>query len=246
MTALLIDDEERGIDVLDKLIKSYCPDLNVVGFATDIVAGEVLIRKHKPDVVFLDIAMPRGNGFQLLEKFGHFDFEVIFVTAYSEYAIKAIRFAALDYLLKPINVEDLQNAVQRLTLKLATRLLHNPLRHLKELLVHELPFPKIVLSDLTGHYFVNINDIVYCEADVNYTYFYMNDKTKYTVSKALKEFEKLFDKHFFFRIHKTFLVNLNHVLLVNKDFQVIMSNKSELPLSFRKRTEFFNMLKGHM
>lgn len=243
ITAILIDDEERGIDVLAKFINNYCPELTVLACANDIATAEIAIRQHKPDVVFLDIAMPGGNGFQLLEKFGHVDFEVIFVTAYNDYAIKALRFAALDYLLKPINVLDLQNAVQKLQARLVQKASNESIHHLKELLAQEIPFPKIVVSDLNGHYFVNVDDIIYCEADENYTYFYMKDRSKYTVSKTLKEFERLFEKHHFFRIHKSYLINLNHVSLINKDFLVVMSNKTELPLSFRKRAEFFNMLK---
>lgn len=244
MKAIIIDDEERGIDVLARLIDHYCPEINVVSTATDILTAATGIRQHRPDVVFLDIAMPGGNGFQLLELFDQIDFEIIFVTAYHEYAIKALRFAALDYLLKPVNINELQQACKRLQLKRGQKHIL-PIRQLRETLIQGAPLNKIVLSDMTGHYFVNIHDIIYCEADENYTHIYMTGDLKYTVSRPLKEYGELFERHHFFRIHKSFLINLGQVAFVNKDFQVIMNNRKELPLSFRKRTEFFNLLKDH-
>ena len=241
--AIIIDDEQPGVEALCELIKRYCPEIYVSGTALNVTAGANLIRQHKPDVVFLDIEMPEENGFRLLEQFTNIDFEVIFVTAYNEYAIRALRFSALDYLLKPVNIEELQNAVHRLRDKQGRMPGYDRLQHLKDSVAESNPFHKIVLSTVAGYYFVNIADIIYCEADENYTHIFMEDQGKHTASKPLKEFSELFESHNFFRIHKSYLVNMNKVAFVNKDLQVVMNNTKELPVSFRKRTEFFNLLK---
>lgn len=241
--AIIIDDEARGIDVLSGLIDNYCPEITVAGLATDIVSGTELIRKEKPDVLFLDIEMPEGNGFQLLEQFDHIDFEVVFVTAYNDYAIRALRFSALDYLLKPVSIPELKETVKRLRSKQDSAAGNKRLEHLKQTLEDGNPFHKIVLSTLTGYYFINIAEIIYCEASENYTHFHMEGNIKYTASRPLKEFALLFEKHHFFRIHKSYLINLTQVSFVNKESWVSMSNHAELPVSFRKRAEFFELLK---
>lgn len=242
MNAILVDDEERGIYALQELLNKYCTEVSIIGSATDIFTAAALIKKHKPDVVFLDIAMPGGNGFQLLDMFDVIEFEIIFVTAYQEYAIKALKLSALDYLLKPVNISELQMAVKKLINKRKGSD-NIGLQYFKDNLNKSLPFNKIVISDASGHHFLDINDIVYCEADENYTHFFLLNNRKYTASKALKDYEELFMQHHFFRSHKSYLVNLSHVVAVNKDFLIITSNGSELPLSFRKRGEFFNLLK---
>ena len=242
MNAILVDDEERGIVALKGLLNRYCTEITIVSSATDIFTAAALIRKHKPDVVFLDIAMPGGNGFQLLDMFEVIDFEVIFVTAYQEYAINALKLSALDYLLKPVNIGELQLAVRKLIEKRKGSDRIN-LQHFKDTWSKSLPLNKIVISDASGHHFLDINDIVYCEADENYTHFFLLNNRKYTTSKALKDYEEIFMQHHFFRTHKSYLVNLNHVAAVNKDFLIITSIGAELPLSFRKRGEFFNLLK---
>jgi two-component system, LytTR family, response regulator len=241
VNAIIIDDEERGINALQQLILKYCSGLNVAAVAMNIHDGADLINEHKPDVVFLDIEMPGGNGFQLLEKFDKINFEIIFVTAYNDYAIKALRFSALDYLLKPVKIEELQNAVERLKNKQSFN--QNKIQHLKSSLADGNPFNKIVLSTTGGYCFVKIADIIYCEADENYTHFYLKDNIKHTASKPLKEYEELFERHNFYRTHKSYLVNLNQIEFVNKDSWVIMSNRKEVPISFRKRAEFFQLIK---
>lgn len=244
LKSIIVDDEERGIDALGELIRTYCPGLQVAATATDIDAAATLIRQHRPDILFLDIAMPGGNGFQLLERLEQIDFGVVFVTAYHEYAVRALRFSALDYLLKPVSVDELQQAVQRFRNRHEQVGNSRRYAYLKETLAEGNPFHKIVLSTTTGYYFVKIADIVYCEADENYTHFFMDDGARHTASRPLKEFEELLERQYFFRIHKSYLINLNQVSFVNKDAWVVMSNRKELPVSSRKRTEFFSLLKG--
>ncbi|XZF13560.1 LytR/AlgR family response regulator transcription factor [Chitinophagaceae bacterium MMS25-I14] len=241
---ILIDDEYRAIDAMSQLIQLYCPEITIMGTATNIAIAADLIQQYKPDLVFLDVEMPGGSGFQLLEQLEQIDFEIIFVTAYQEYAIRAIRFCALDYLLKPVSIRDLQEAVRRFAARQAQKPTVRQVQQLKDMLAHNTPFQKIVLSDMAGYHFLTIADIIYCEANENYTHFIMSDGTRHTASKPLKDYEELFEKHHFFRIHKSFLINLDHVVVVSKDFQVVMSSKTELPLSVRKRTDFFTLLKA--
>jgi two-component system LytT family response regulator len=242
MRALIVDDEDRGIVALQELLRKYCPEVSVVGTASDIYQAASLIRAQKPDVVFLDIAMPGGNGFQLLELFDHPDFETIFVTAHHEFAISALKLSALDYLLKPVNIDELQTAVRKLFSKRSPEPADR-LQYFRETWTGLQPMNKIVLSDMGGFHFVNISDIVYCEADEAYTHIHLLGKRPYTASRPLKEYEELFAQHHFFRIHKSYLVNLEHVAMVSKDFQITMHDGKELPLSVRKRGEFFSLLK---
>ncbi len=241
--AIIIDDEERGINVLSKLIKSYCPEIQLVGAAVNIDEAICLVRQHRPGVIFIDIEMPGRNGFQVLEQFEKADAEIIFVTAHSEYAIKALRIPAFDYLLKPVSIDELQRAVQRLINKQAGAGIYNHFQRLKDTLTDGNPFHKIILSTVNGYYFVQVADIIYCEADENYTHLFLEGQVKYTVSRPLKEFVDMFEAHNFFRIHKSYLINLNKAVYVNRDSSVIMNNKKELPIAFRKRAEFFDLLK---
>ncbi len=240
--AVIIDDEQRAINVLGKLISHYCPDLQLVGTAADTLDAIELIRNQKPEVIFIDVEMHERNAFQLLEQFERIDFEIIFVTAHSEYAIRAFRFSAFDYLMKPVCIDDLCSVARRLVQKHEQKHMQQ-LHHHKKEQPEANPLNKIVLGTANGFYFVQLSDIIYCEADENYTHIFMEGQVKHTASKPLKEFVDLFQEHNFFRIHKSYLVNLNKITFINKDCSVIMNNRKELPVSFRKRTEFFNYLK---
>lgn len=247
LKALIVDDEERGISVLSQLISKYCTGISVEGTASDIANAEALLKKNKPDVLFLDIEMPGGDCFQLLEKYNDISFDVIFVTAYQEYAIKAIKFSALDYLLKPVKIEDLQAAVEKVKKRKRDG---NDNRerydHFRSVMNEPNPFKKIILSTMEGFYPVRVDEIIYCRADDSYTHFYLVGHKHYVVSKSLKEFEEMFVHLNFFRIHKSYLINLNHIERINKadGVTVVMSSNDELPVSFRKKDEFIGMIRG--
>ncbi|MBI3232448.1 MAG: response regulator transcription factor [Bacteroidetes bacterium] len=244
--AIIVDDEEAGRVTLERLIENYCFDVKVVGKAEDIIEAGDLIRALKPHVVFLDIEMPGGNGFKLLEQFDHIDFDIVFVTAYHQYAIKALRFSALDYLLKPVNISELQESIDRIKKK--QTLAQNGSRYsiLKNSLHEGDQLTKIVISTAQGFHILQIEEIIYCKGEGSYTYFFMKGGVKYMVSKNLKEYEDMLDNLKFMRIHKTYLINLKHIehLTRTEGATVRMSNGDNLPVSYRKKEQLIQTLKN--
>jgi two-component system LytT family response regulator len=216
----------------------------VVGNADSIGPAEELIRKMKPDLVFLDVEMPFGNGFDLLEKFEKINFSVIFSTAYDHYAVKAIKINALDYLLKPVDINDLKIAVGKVEGKLkesnsdTTWQLEALLNNIKE----KGLVKKIAVPSLNGLTFINIEEIVRCESDVNYTNIFLTDRKKITVSKPLKEYEELLSEYNFFRIHNSALINMIHVkqYIKGEGGYLVMSDGVSVEVSRRKKAEFLD------
>jgi two-component system LytT family response regulator len=242
---IIVDDEERSIIALQQLFEKYCSGVIVEGTATNITDAVKIIKKTQPHAVFLDIEMQGGNGFKLLEQFEEPDFETVFITAYQEYAIKAIKFAALDYLLKPVKISELRSCIENIKKK-QIGLHKEKYAVLKDTINHINAFNKIILSTLEGFYPVKIEEIIYCKADDSYTHFFLQNGKRYTVSRQLKDYEEMLTNNSFFRIHKSFLINLNHVNKVNKadGASVVMSNNDILPLAFRKKDEFFEKLRS--
>lgn len=243
--AIIIDDEKKCISLLEKMLKQNLPDVQIAGTATQPEEGIKLIRQTEPDLVFLDIEMPRKNGFEVLEATRDIPYEIIFTTAYNQYAIKAFRYSALDYLLKPVDTTELINAVQRFKARHKTNsrqqqidLLFNNLRNLSQ------PYNKISVATTEGVIFINITDILYCEATGSYTTLFLKNSDKLVTSKALKDFEELLLDHPFFRIHHSYLINLNEIkrYIKGEGGSVLMSNTTELPVSKRKKEEFLKKL----
>ena len=246
INAVIVDDEERGIIALKQMIMKYCIGLNIVGEATNVTDAKEIIGQTNPDVVFLDIEMPGGNGFQLLEQLDTVSFDTIFVTAYQEYALKAIKFSAFDYLLKPVKSAELQGIVERVVSK---KIKHSASQYelLKNAFGQARPLlTRIILSTTEGYYPVKLDDIIYCKADDSYTHFYLRNNKHYIVSKNLREYADLFSGHNFFRVHKSFMVNLDQVESIKKadGVTIVMSNSHEIPLSLRKKEEFLQKMKG--
>lgn len=241
--AIIIDDEEDGRLVLASLIQHHCPDIEVIDLFASAEQGLKGIEKLKPELVFLDIDMPVMNGFSMLEKISSINFEVIFVTAHSHYAIKAIKFSALDYIVKPVDGNELVLAVKKAILERNAKqnerlsfFVSNQLHTLQQI-------PQIALPVKEGYIFVNVNDIMRCEGDGNYTLVLFENGEKHLVSKTLKEFETNLSHHHFARIHKSHLVNLKYVkkYIRGEGGNVVLTDNTEIEVSRRNKEAFLRM-----
>lgn len=246
ITCIIIDDERNAREAFTKIIERYFNDkVKVVSSAESVIKGVYAINKFNPDIVFLDIEMPGENGFHLFEHFEKINFEVIFTTAYDQYAIKALQYSAIDYLLKPINYIDLRDALNRFEEKSNEKLKQERI----ELLLSNMNLgnnikSKVALPTLTGYQLEKINDVVYCEAEQNYTRIVLNTNKSIVVSKTLKFIEELLSPDVFFRIHKTYLVNLNYVKSYNRTdgHKVLLDNGTQLDVATRRTDDFIKAL----
>jgi two-component system LytT family response regulator len=242
LTAIIIDDEPKGRLALRKKLKDYCPDVTVTGEAGDGEEGLRLIEQLQPGIVFLDIEMPRMSGFDMLLRVRQQNFHLIFSTAYDHYAIKAIRFAAFDYLLKPVDIEELKAVIQRI--KTNDQRGNTAIRI--EALAHNLKHTlnKIAIPTMDGLLFFNIGDIIHIEAQSNYTVFSFVNRPKLTVSKTLKEFEDLLPADLFFRPHHSHIINLQFIkrYIKGDGGEIEMHNGDYVDVSRRKKEEFLKLI----
>lgn len=248
--AVIAEDEPRNIVILKNILEKHCEGVEVVGTAADVKTAVEIIKKTEPDVLFLDIEMPPNKGFEVLEQFPTVNFDVIFTTAHEEYALQAIKFAALDYLLKPINIEELRAALAKVKVDRHGKGQSNELAAiLKEYLRDkENSFSKIVIPSNDGYNVIDLKNILYCEACDSYTKIHTDEKKMFLISKPLKEYDELLSDKGFYRVHKSFLVNVHHIRKIIKGVgaAVIMSDDTNIPISMRKKDEFFQSLKGVM
>lgn len=236
--ALIIDDEKNGRENLAGLVRQYCPQLKIVAEAATVDEAIEKINEFQPRLIFLDIEMPGGNGFKLLEHFKTFPFEVIFVTAYDNYAIKAIRFSASDYILKPINLNELIDAVEKVSQRIRQQIENERIRQLYQNSLHPSN-PKIGLPTGERIEFVEVKTIIRCQGESNYTHLYFTTKKPLLVAKSLVEFEELLADHGFIRVHKSHLVNLNHVTSISKnDGGILTMSNGDSVLISRRRKDF--------
>lgn len=242
---LIVEDEQKSREMLAGLIEKNCPELTVIGLARDVKEGVEMVRQHKPDLVFLDISMPDGSGFDLLEQVHGHRFELIFATASDAHAIKAIKYSACDYLLKPIDVDELKAAVGRVVNKRqATPNMDNLQFLIQHLRKADENYQKITLPTGNAYEIVNIRDIIRCEADGSYTTFYLADKRKLLISAGLKHYEELLPESEFIRVHHHHLINMNHVVRFLKEDggYAVMSDGSRIEISRRKKETFMERL----
>ena len=238
----LIDDEPNCTDVLRVLLEKYCPQVHIAGLFNEAQLALEAIRQSPPDLVLLDIEMPVLNGFDLLRQCESIDFKLIFTTAYDQYAVKAFKFNALDYLLKPIEREDLVAAIGRAQLAPAPHIgLLEAVQHL-----HNHPTPeRIALPVGLELLLVDTADILYCESEGSYVSFFMGSQAKpVVVSKSLREVEDLLNNPMFFRVHNSYLVNLKHIkkIIRTDGGEIVMRNQRSLPVSRAKKAELMQLI----
>lgn len=244
LTALIIDDEEKGRIVLKQKLAAHCPNVTVIGEADGGDSGKAMIEAFRPDVVFLDIEMPGTNGFDMLNNLNEKNFHLIFTTAYNQYAIKAIKFAAFDYLLKPIDIEELKAAISRIP-----NIKPNDVSGQLEVLAINAQkniknFNRIAIPTLDGLSFFNTNELIHLDADSNYTLLYFTDDRKILASRTLKEFEDQLGEEQFIRLHNSHLVNINFIsrYIKGEGGQVVLANGKVIDVSRRKKAELMRML----
>ncbi len=241
ISTLIIDDQEINRLHLKQMLLEHFPHIKIVGEADGVENGITAITKFKPDVVLLDIEMKDGDAFDLLERINSISFKIIFITAYEEYALKAIKFSALDYLLKPVSVDDLKSAF----LKAESQLLTDLKVQLSNLQSNLQTTKNTTLALRTSEkiFLIKINDIIRCEAGGSYTYFFITTQKKHIVSQPMKEFEELLTESGFIRVHKSHLINISYIeSFAKKDGGfVILKDKTEIPVSRRKKNELLEV-----
>jgi two-component system LytT family response regulator len=244
---ILVDDEPRGLSALHKLLELYCPDVRIIGEYSDTTNAIQQIQLLEPELVFLDIAMPDRNGFDVLNELSPLRFEIIFVTAHNDYTIQAFKYSAVDYLLKPVEedllIEAVRRASQRITSKASANQVETFLYNLRKL---QTPAEmKLCIPDMKGFRVIDLNDIIYCESESSYTIFHLQTGQPITASKSTMEYELLLEHSGFCRIHKSFLVNLRHIreYIRGEGGSVMLTNDKTIEVSRRKKEVFIAKMK---
>lgn len=243
LRTIIIDDEDHQRLTIEKMAKRYCPNVTLVAQADGVNTGVEAIKKFKPDLVLLDIKMDDGTGFDLLDKLRPIDFKVIFITAYDQYAIKAIRFSALDYLLKPLDPDELTQAIEKAE-NIIQKDFNTQLDNLKEHLSSENKSnKKIIIKTFDNIHLVPVNEILFCESDGNYVSVHLINQSKILVSSSLKDYEEMLSENGFFRVHKTYLINIRYIRRFEKaeGGSVVLENENKIPVASRKREQLLEM-----
>lgn len=245
LRAVLIDDETHCVETLRYELRMHCPQVTIVDTASSGPAGIEKIRAHQPDLVFLDIEMPGMSGFEMLRQIGDVDFSVIFVTAYDQYALQAFRCAATDYLLKPVMSDQLVEAVGRVTPSKDQGHTNLKLDALLYNLREGMRSPRIALPSGRGIEFVEASEIMYCNAESNYTHVILTNNRKYTLSKTLKDVEEMLEHLDFFRVHQSFLINFAFLARYLRDDggYVVMKDGVQIPIAKRRKEEFLSKMR---
>lgn len=238
--ALIVDDEPKNIRILHGLLSDFCPQVRIAGEAQDAATAVSLIRSEQPDLLFLDIEMPYGNGFDLLDQVMPVNFEIIFITAFNEYTLKAFRYSALDYLLKPVSIDELKEAVQKAEAKLQQKQINQQLENLLLNLKRQTHLQKIAVPWMDGLIFMPVADIIRFEAKGGYSHIFAKDQRKFLCSKTIREYEDILPEEIFYRIHNSHLINLNHIRKYHKGRGGIieMEDGAMIEVASRRKDEF--------
>jgi two-component system LytT family response regulator len=241
ISAVIIDDEPNNLDNLEILLKQHCPQVEITGRAMNATEGEKIITAQNPDIVFLDIQMPGKNGFEMLQSLKHHSFELIFTTAFDQYGIQAVKFSAIDYLLKPINTDELKVAVNKAIYRSNEKKQNKKLENLLELISNrqEKDLHRIALTSAKETRFIKTEEIVRCESSNNYTTFFIEDGEKIMTSRPIFEYEEILSGYGFLRCHQTHLVNKKFIrsLVKGDGGYLLLTDGTEIPLSRMKKEE---------
>lgn len=246
MKAIIIDDEQRVIGTISKLLEDNFNDIEIVNTANDIDTGYKLIKEHDPDILILDINLPDGTGFDLLKKINSPHFKLIFITAFEDYAIKAFKFSAIDYLVKPVQPDELVSAINRAREMIKKEDQQLKLTALLENIEEGHSLKKIVLRTAESLHLVKVEDIIRCESDSNYTMFYLVNDKKILVSRTMKEFAELLKSSGFLRVHQSHLININYIdrYAKTEGGAMIMKDNSSIPISHERKSYILNQLES--
>jgi two-component system LytT family response regulator len=243
LRTIIIDDEAHMRQTLEKMVHQFCPNLKLVATAEGVESGVSEIRKHHPDLILLDIKLNDGTGFDILKQLEPVDFKIIFITAYDQYALKAIKFSAIDYLLKPIDPDDLKMATRRAD-QIVQQDFNIQLNALGEnLKPGEQTDKKIILKTFNNIHLVKVRDITHCESEGSYTNIFLINGKKIMVSNTLKEYDEMLKENGFYRVHKSYLINMRFVERFEKadGGHVVLEDETKVPVASRKRDELLEM-----
>jgi two-component system LytT family response regulator len=242
LKAIVVEDEERSRQTLINMVNSFCEGVSIIAECENVETAVQEIKSKKPDLVFLDIELPGQNGFELLDYFQEVPFEIIFTTAYNHFAIKAFKLSAIDYLLKPIDLDELRPAIDRAKEKLLIKKDSQKFQVLKDTIQNV--FEKVSLPTMDGLIFVDMEDIVRCEAQNNYTMFYLENGETHLVSKTLKYYEEILNEFNFFRINRTDIINLKFVKKMQKGRKILISlvDGTDLSLADTRKESFMEKI----
>lgn len=245
MNAIIIDNENEIVEGLTLMIEKFCPQITELHSASDIESGIETILKHNPDLIFLDVELGNGTGMDLLSRIKKYNFDVIFITSHNKYAVDAFKFSAIDFILKPIGVEELISAVEKAKFSLTNKDLKQQIKILQENFSKiNGDSKKIVLKDSESMYFLSVSDIIMCKAEGSYTEFHLITNEKIIISKGLKEYDELLENYGFIRTHNSYLVNIHKIKRFDKSNGgfLVLENNQEVPVSQRKREQILSLL----
>ncbi len=245
LKTVIIDDEQHCVDRISKLLSKYNNTINIIKICSNVSNAKKAIELLKPDVIFLDVHLYEETGFDLLKQLSNIDFEIVFTTAYDSYAVDAFKFSALDYLLKPIDEDDLSITIGKLKKKISLKDISKKIEVLFHNLDDKTPqLKKIAISTLEGLTFLKVSDIIRCQSDINYTHIFLEGNKKITVAKTLKHFESLLKPYNFFRTHQSHLINLSYIdkFVKGKGGYVLMLDGTHIEVAVRRKDDFINKL----
>ncbi len=244
LKVVIVEDNVLTAELISGILETCCPQVEIKGVAHTVVSAIEVIKEKSPDIVLFDINLPKGTSFDILNQLDHVNFKIIFVTSYDKYAIKAIKLSALDYLLKPVNPQELTQAIEKAEEIISNENIRIQINALKNNFDNKKKeFEKVVLKTQESVYLINIKDIIRCESGGSYTFFYLNSGKKITVSKLLKEYDELLHEQGFVRVHQSHLININYIERFDRKDGglLIMQDGTKVPVSYRKKDELFEI-----